>query len=128
MIPIVDKVGDLWVHVEASPSRGMATIWDADIMLWAGSQLVEARAKALKTSPWLRGVPHQMLTFMGRGPRPDPTTMTVFSRRSAALKRPMSPPISGKADGLTVLGVNTHTVSGAGNGMNVRNCAGFQCR
>jgi len=104
----------------------MATIWDADILLWAGRQLVEALAKRVKTTPRLRGGPHQMLTFWAEGR--DPTTMAVFSRRSAALKRPMSSPISGKADGLTVLGVNTHTVSGARNGMNVRNCAGFQCR
>jgi len=80
--PIEYRVGDIWVRVEASPSRGMATIWDADILLWAGSQLVEARAKGLKTSPWLRGVPHQMLKFMGRGTRPDD-----YDRLFAALGR-----------------------------------------
>ncbi len=69
--PIEYRVGDVWVHVEASPTRGMATIWDADILLWAGSQLVEAHAKGLKTSPWLRGVRYQMLKFMGRGTRHD---------------------------------------------------------
>jgi plasmid replication initiation protein len=80
--PIEYRVGDVWVHVEASASRGMATIWDADILLWAGSQLVEARAKGLKTSPWLRGVPYQMLKFMDRGTRPDD-----YDRLFAALGR-----------------------------------------
>jgi plasmid replication initiation protein len=69
--PIDYQVGNVWVRVEATRSRGMATIWDADILLWAGSQLVEARAKGLRTSPWLRAVPYQMLKFMGRGTRPD---------------------------------------------------------
>jgi plasmid replication initiation protein len=80
--PIEYKFGDVWVHVEASPSRGMATIWDADILLWAGSQLVEAHAKGLKTSPLLRAPPYQMLRFMGRGTRPDD-----YERLFAALGR-----------------------------------------
>jgi plasmid replication initiation protein len=80
--PIEYKVGDVWVHVEASPSRGMATIWDADILLWAGSQLIEANAKGLKTSPWLRATPYQMLKFMRRGTRP-----VDYDRLFAALGR-----------------------------------------
>ena len=32
LAPIEYRVGEVWVHVEASPSRGMATIWDADIL------------------------------------------------------------------------------------------------
>jgi plasmid replication initiation protein len=80
--PIDYRVGDVWVRVEASPSRGMATIWDADILLWAGSQLVEARAKGLKTSPWLRAPPYQILKFMGRGTRKDD-----YERLFAALGR-----------------------------------------
>ncbi len=82
LAPIEYRVGEVWVHVEASPSHGMATIWDADILLWAGSQLVEADAKGLKTSPWLRAVPYQMLKFMGRGTRPDD-----YDRLFAALGR-----------------------------------------
>ena len=31
--------GDVWVKVEAVPAYGMATIWDADILIWAASSL-----------------------------------------------------------------------------------------
>jgi plasmid replication initiation protein len=82
LAPIDYRVGDIWVRVEALQSRGMATIWDADILLWAGSQLVEAQAKGLKTSPLLRATPYQMLRFMGRGTRLDD-----YERFFAALGR-----------------------------------------
>jgi plasmid replication initiation protein len=32
LAPIEYRVGEIWVPVEASPSRGLATIWDADIL------------------------------------------------------------------------------------------------
>ena len=31
--------GEVWVKVEAVPAYGMATIWDADILIWASSSL-----------------------------------------------------------------------------------------
>ena len=31
--------GEAWVKVEAMPAYGMATIWDADILIWAASVL-----------------------------------------------------------------------------------------
>ncbi|OYX68243.1 MAG: plasmid replication initiator protein, partial [Caulobacter sp. 32-67-35] len=30
---------DVWVKVEAMPAYGMATIWDADILVWAAAVL-----------------------------------------------------------------------------------------
>ena len=41
--PIEFRMGETWISVEAVPEHGMATIWDADILIWAASQLVEAR-------------------------------------------------------------------------------------
>ena len=40
--PIDFRMGDNWISVEAMPEHGMATIWDADILIWAASQVVEA--------------------------------------------------------------------------------------
>ena len=33
--------GNLWVHVSANPDYGMATIWDADILIYCASQLAD---------------------------------------------------------------------------------------
>ena len=41
--PIEYKVGETWVEVSSNPQFGMATIWDADILIWAATQLTEAR-------------------------------------------------------------------------------------
>ncbi len=35
--------GDVWVHVSANPRFGIATIWDADILIWATSRLNQMR-------------------------------------------------------------------------------------
>jgi len=35
--------GDVWVHVSANPRFGIATIWDADILIWATSHLNKLR-------------------------------------------------------------------------------------
>ncbi len=44
----------------------MATIWDADILIWAASQIVEAENLGLQTSRFLRFTPYQLLTSIGR--------------------------------------------------------------
>ena len=38
--PIHYQAGDIRVEVFAVPEHGMATIWDADILIWAASQIV----------------------------------------------------------------------------------------
>ena len=48
--PIHYESGDVRVEVFAVPEHGMATIWDADILIWAASQIVEARDAGLRTS------------------------------------------------------------------------------
>ena len=42
--PHIDfHAGEIAIRVEATPDHGMATIWEADILIWAASQIVEAR-------------------------------------------------------------------------------------
>src|ERR1700761_47533 len=50
VVPIDFRAGVLNIRVEAVPEHGMATIWDADVLIWAASQIVEARDAGLKTS------------------------------------------------------------------------------
>ncbi|PDT65069.1 replication protein A [Bradyrhizobium ottawaense] len=65
-IPILYEAGDIRVEVYAVPEHGMATIWDADVLIWAASQIVEAENLGLKTSRFLRFTPYQLLTAVGR--------------------------------------------------------------
>jgi plasmid replication initiation protein len=59
--PIAYKTGDTEVQVYAVPEHGMATIWDADVLIWAGSQIVEALDRGLPTSRFFRFTPYQLL-------------------------------------------------------------------
>jgi plasmid replication initiation protein len=65
--PILYAAGGVEVQVFAVPEHGMATIWDADILVWAASQIVEAENNGLTTSRFLRFTPYQLLTAIGRG-------------------------------------------------------------
>ena len=44
----------------------MATIWDADVLIWAASQIVDARDRGLRTSRLMVATPYEILTFIGR--------------------------------------------------------------
>lgn len=65
-VPILYEAGDMRVEVYAVPEHGMATIWDADVLIWAASQIVEAENLGFKTSRFLRFTPYQLLTAIGR--------------------------------------------------------------
>lgn len=80
--PIEFRMGETWISVEAVPEHGMATIWDADILIWAASQLVEARDARRPTSRLMATTPHEILTFVGRG-----TGRNNYERLKAALDR-----------------------------------------
>jgi len=43
--------GDTWVKVEAMPAYGMATIWDADILIWAATALNRMKAQGVNDLP-----------------------------------------------------------------------------
>lgn len=80
--PIDFRMGDVAIHVEATAEHGMATIWDADVLIWAASQLVEARDKGLRTSRLMGATPYEILTFIGRG-----TSVRDYQRLKSALDR-----------------------------------------
>ncbi|MEW6452546.1 MAG: replication initiator protein A [Pseudomonadota bacterium] len=87
--PIDFAAGDITIRVEAVPDHGMATIWDADILIWAASQIVEARDNGLRTSRLMAATPYEILTYVGRG-----TSLRDYQRLKAALDRLQSTTIS----------------------------------
>ena len=87
--PIDFEMGTVCVNVEATPEHGMATIWDADILIWAASQIVEARDNRRETSRLMATTPHEILTFTGRG-----TAGHNYERLKAALDRLQSTTIA----------------------------------
>lgn len=87
--PIDFRMGDTWILVEATAEHGMATIWDADVLIWAASQIVEARDAGRPTSRLMATTPHQILTFIGRG-----TGRDNYDRLKAGLDRLQSTTIA----------------------------------
>jgi plasmid replication initiation protein len=80
--PIDFRMNDITIRVEAVPEHGMATIWDADVLIWAASQIVEARDAGIRTSRLMAATPYEILTFIGRG-----TSARDYHRLKAALDR-----------------------------------------
>ena len=80
--PIDFRMGATWISVESVPEHGMATIWDADVLIWAASQLVSARDAGRPTSRLMATTPHEILTFTRRG-----TGKASYERLKAALDR-----------------------------------------
>lgn len=66
-VPIHFEAGGISLTVEGVPEHGIATIWDADVLIWAASQIVQARDQGLPTSRLMAATPHQILTFVQRG-------------------------------------------------------------
>jgi len=87
--PIDFKMGDTWILVEATAEHGMATIWDADVLIWAASQIVEARDAGRPTSRLIATTPHEILAFTERG-----TGKASYDRLKAGLDRLQSTTIA----------------------------------
>src|SRR5262249_18131427 len=81
-IPIEYHVGENYIQVSAPEAVGIATIWDADILIWAASQITEALDRGMNTSRHFRMVPYDLLTFIRRG-----TSGAQYDRLKAALDR-----------------------------------------
>jgi plasmid replication initiation protein len=64
--PIEYHVGDVRVEVTANPKFGIATIWDADILIWAATQLTEAKDRGLAVNRTLQFHPHNLLKSIRR--------------------------------------------------------------
>lgn len=82
LAPIDFKAGSIVIRVEAVPEHGMATIWDADVLIWAASQIVEARDAGLRPSRLMGTTPYEILNFIGRG-----VSLRDYDRLKAALDR-----------------------------------------
>ena len=80
--PIEYNVGDVWVEVSANPKFGIATIWDADILIWASTQVTEALDRGLTPSRTIHFYPHNLLKSIRR-----PTGGEHYMRLRAALDR-----------------------------------------
>ena len=80
--PIDFNMGAVSIRVEATAEQGIATIWDADVLIWAASQIVEARDKGIRTSRLMATTPYEILNFIGRT-----TSARDYQRLKAALDR-----------------------------------------
>jgi plasmid replication initiation protein len=59
--------GKLWVHVSANPDYGMATIWDADILIYCASMLADMARRGVNDVPRkLHLMPYDLLRAIGR--------------------------------------------------------------
>jgi len=57
----------LWVHVSANPDYGMATIWDADILIYCASVLADMARRGVNDIPRkIHLMPHDMLRAINR--------------------------------------------------------------
>jgi len=75
--------GSVWVKVEAVPAYGMATIWDADILIWVASMLVAMREQGNKEPPrTLHFHPYNLLRAIHRDVGGD-----QYKRLKEALER-----------------------------------------
>ncbi len=81
-VPIDYRVGEVTIRVEGTAEHGIATIWDADVLIWAASQIVEARDAGIPTSRLMNATPYEILKFIGRG-----TSLRDYQRLKAALDR-----------------------------------------
>jgi plasmid replication initiation protein len=75
--------GKLWVNVSANPTYGMATIWDADILIYCASMLADMARRGVNDIPrTLHIMPYDLLRAIGR-----PTTGRAYELLGQSLDR-----------------------------------------
>lgn len=75
--------GKVWVHVSANPDYGMATIWDADILIYCASMISDMKRRGINDVPrTLHLMPYDLLRAIGR-----PTTGRAYELLGQALDR-----------------------------------------
>ena len=78
--------GKLWVNVSANPTYGMATIWDADILIYCASMLADMGRRGVNDIPrTLHIMPYDLLRAIGR-----PTTGRAYELLGQSLDRLVS--------------------------------------
>jgi plasmid replication initiation protein len=88
-VPIDFRSGNVTIRVEGTAEHGLATIWDADVLIWAASQIVQARDAGIRPSRLMAATPYEILRFIGRG-----TSLRDYQRLKAALDRLQSTSIA----------------------------------
>jgi len=82
-IDYVSPDGKVQVHVSANPDYGMATIWDADILIYCASVLADMARRGVNDVPRkLNLMPYDLLRAIGR-----PTTGRAYELLGQALDR-----------------------------------------
>jgi plasmid replication initiation protein len=66
LAPILYQAGGTQVQVYAVPEHGLATIWDADVLIWGASQILATQDRRLATSRFFRFTPYRLLVAIGR--------------------------------------------------------------
>lgn len=75
--------GKLWVNVSPNSKYGMATIWDADILIYCASQLADMKRRGVNDIPrTLHVMPYDILRSIDR-----PTTGRAYELLAQALDR-----------------------------------------
>ena len=75
--------GRVWVHVSANPDYGMATIWDADILIYCASALADMARRGVNDLPRRLHIrPYDLLRAIRR-----PTTGRAYELLGQALDR-----------------------------------------
>ncbi|MER8545671.1 replication initiator protein A [Mesorhizobium sp. M0684] len=88
LTPIHPHAGEEPTCVEAASVHGMATIWNAAILVWAASQTIHAQARRLQPRRLVAAKQQQILTFM------SPRQRRHVHSRIAAREQPS--PYAGK--------------------------------
>ena len=82
--------GGTWVKIEAIPAYGMATIWDADVLVWAASTLNRMKEQGVNDLPrTLRTTTYDLLRAIKRD-----TSGRAYLDLQAALQRLQTTSIS----------------------------------
>lgn len=82
--------GETWVKIEAIPAYGMATIWDADILIWAASTLNRMREQGVNDLPrTIKTTSYDLLRAIKRD-----TSGRAYQELQAALQRLQTTSIS----------------------------------
>jgi plasmid replication initiation protein len=90
-IDYVSPDSKVQVHVSANPDYGMATIWDADILIYCASVLADIARRGVTDVPrTLNLMPYDLLRAIGSQRRTAPTNFSP--RRWTALSQRRSRP------------------------------------
>ena len=67
IVPIRFEAGGISLTVEGVPEHGIATIWDADVLIWAARQIIQAKKEGIAPSRLMVATPYEILRFAQRG-------------------------------------------------------------